>query len=208
MDAIWPSADITPALLELGDFLRKVESPLSSAQAVALAIRSWIDMERQGSGHRADASSAGAPARGYQWKCLFLPDGTALRMTYNEQNFFAHVERDAIMYQRRPVSPRQFTLAIAGDGRNAWRDLWIRFPGGESWMRAMLLRRRIERRDARQPVSPLDAMRQAAASMSETLKNALALVDHTNQLALPKYERRLTRARRADDVSSDICRLD
>jgi hypothetical protein len=208
MDAIWPAQDLTPTLLELADFLREIESPLSSAQALALALTAWMDAERQRSCRPAPASPADGRVRGYQWKCLFLPHGTELRMTYKAENFFAQVDGDAILYERRRVSPRQFTLSVAGDGRNAWRDLWVRFPGEGSWTRAMLLRRRIERHDARRPVSPLDAMRQAAASMSETLKNALALVEHTNQLAVPKYERRGDRPRREHDVLSDVCRLD
>ncbi len=62
-------------------------------------------------------------SRGYQWKSLFLPHGTELRMTSSRQSGYARVVGDRIMYEGRSVSPRGLTLAIAGEGRNAWRDL-------------------------------------------------------------------------------------
>jgi hypothetical protein len=146
--------------------------------------------------------------RGYQWKCLFLPEGSDLRMTYAHTDYFARVSGGAIVYQGERMSPRQFTQAVAGDGRNAWRDLWLRMPGEKSWTRAQLLRRKLEQRGAAQPLSPLDAMQQAATCMSDTLKSALALIDQTSKLLLPKAERRLTLVRRSEDVLADACRLD
>jgi hypothetical protein len=145
---------------------------------------------------------------GYQWKCLFLPEGSALRMCYLGQDFFAEVQGNALVHQGQRMSPRQFTQAVAGDGRNAWRDLWLRLPGEKSWTRAMQLRRRLEQHQADRPASPLDAMQKAAACMSDTLKSALALVEHANHQALPKYDRRLAQARRAQDILADTCRFD
>lgn len=202
MNATRLPQDASPALVELEEFLRDTGSPFTLEQATTSALRAWIAAQRQAAGTRHGA------ARGYQWKCLFLPDETELRMEYAGQDFHARVTGNAILHAGRPVSPRQFTLAVAGDGRNAWRDLWIRFPGERSWTRAMTLRRRCEQQAARQPASPLEAMRQAAACMSETLKNALALVEHANEQALPRYERRLVRPRRAIDVLAETCMLD
>jgi hypothetical protein len=215
MDAIGLPAHAAPAR-ELEDFLRETASALSAAEATALALRAWIAAQRQqraGTPQAADrpparAGANGTCVRGYQWKCVFLPDGTELRMEFARQDFHARVSGNAIVYAGMPVSPRQFTLAVAGDGRNAWRDLWVRFPGERSWIRAMLLRRRCAQQAEKQPLSPLEAMREAAACMCETLKNALALVERSNELAVPRFERRLARPRRAIDVPGDACMLD
>jgi hypothetical protein len=51
-------------------------------------------------------------------------------------------------------------------------------------------------------------MESAAASMTQTLRTALALVEHANTQALPKYERRIARHRRAQDQLEDACQLD
>ncbi len=208
MDAIALQTDAAPAVVELEDFLRETASPLSAGEATALALRAWIAAQRQAAGQRQVAGQRPAAGLGYHWKCLFLPDGTELRMEYARQDFHARVDGNAIRYEGRAVSPREFTLAVAGDGRNAWRDLWVRFPGERGWLRAMVLRRRCEQQAQKQPLSPLDAMREAAACMSETLKNALALVDRANQQAVPRFERRLDSARRAVDVLGDACLLD
>jgi hypothetical protein len=203
MNAALLAPDAAPALSELQQFLDDSASPLSAAQAVALALGAWISAQRQ-----QPAGMPHASLRGYQWKCLFLPDGTDVRMEYAGQDFHARVAGNAIVYEGRQLSPRQLTLAIAGEGRNAWRDLWIRFPGERCWTRAALLRRRHEQQAGGQPASPLDAMREAAACMSETLKNALALVEHANRQALPGFERRLERPRRAQDVLGATCVFD
>jgi hypothetical protein len=42
-------------------------------------------------------------------------------------------------------------------------------------------------------------MESAAASMTQTLRTALALVEHAKAQALPKVERRVERHRRAQD---------
>ena len=78
-------------------------------------------------------TTAHSGLRGYQWKCLFLPDSTELRMYCGDDYFYARVVGDAIVYQGQRVSPRQLTMAIAGEGRNAWRDLWLLLPGESAW---------------------------------------------------------------------------
>jgi hypothetical protein len=57
-------------------------------------------------------------------------------------------------------------------------------------------------------VSPHEAMAAAAECMAETLRSALALVDHASGRALPQVERRKERTRRASDVMEEACRLD
>lgn len=47
------------------------------------------------------------------------------------------------------------TLAIAGDGRNAWRDLWLKLPGEHCFKPASRCRREHERIAAGLPANPL-----------------------------------------------------
>jgi hypothetical protein len=167
---------------------------------------------------------AGAGGRGYQWKELFLPDGTELRMHCDDQVHHARVVGDTIVHQGRCVSPRQFTLAIAGDGRNAWRDLSLRLPGATQFRPARLLRRDAQARmnadaarsdsdaggrsAAADRRSPADTIAAAAQAMSEALRTALALVEHSNAQSLPKYERRVRVHGRASDVIADHVKYD
>lgn len=139
---------------ELAMDLRNSGSALSLEQAATLAIRAWIvdnpselppppaatpdqvcgsaperAVAAKPATHMAQPPSEPPSAEGYQWKGLFLPSGTDLRMSTREGTGRARVCGDHIMYQGRRVSPRGLTLAIAGGGRNAWRDLWLRMPG-------------------------------------------------------------------------------
>jgi hypothetical protein len=147
-------------------------------------------------------------ARGYQWKELFLPEGTDVRMHFGGEAYHARVTGDAIVYEGRRVSARQLTIAIAGDGRNAWRDLSLRLPGEKHFRPACLLRRNqqarmkaeLEAGGAAAPESPAAAIAAAAASMSEALRTALALVEHSKAQSVPNYERRADNRRRANDV--------
>jgi hypothetical protein len=152
----------------------------------------------------ASASEPARGCRGYQWKELFLPDGTDVRMRCDGEVHHARVSGDSIVYRGRPVSPRQLTLVVAGDGRNAWRDLSLRLPGEKRFQPASLLRHRaraaVEGGEQVTPQSPAATIAAAAATMSDALRTALQLVEHSNAQSLPKYERRGASHRRADDV--------
>ena len=97
---------------------------------------------------RDDPETAHEAARGYQWKSLFLPDGTLLRFMYDGQYVEASVVGNEIRYQGWAYSPRQLIYHITGTVRNAWRTLWIRSPGDFRWHLADT-RRRILRRTPR-----------------------------------------------------------
>ena len=208
-------------LIALGLHLRDTGSDLSLADAVSLSIRAWVagSAPARVTGLRARPDSqalARSAARGYQWKELFLPDGTDLRMQFGGDTYHACVNGDAIVYQGRTVSPRQLTIAIAGDGRNAWRDLSLRLPGEKQFRPACLLRRNQQRKIKAEseaggppvPESPAAAIAAAAASMSEALRTALVLVEHSNAQSVPKYERRVDNKRRAIDVLADHAMFD
>ncbi|WP_426172642.1 hypothetical protein [Massilia sp. TWR1-2-2] len=171
------------------------------------------------------SANANSSLDGYQWKELFLPDGTELRMCSNNAVHRARVTGAAIFYQGRQVSPRQFTLAVAGDGRNAWRDLSLRLPGENQFLPAGLLRRRAQAdirmraeaqlgergmrgAEASRRGSPADTIAAAADAMGDALRTALALVEHSNTQSLPKYERRVDPHRRTTDVLVNHIKFD
>lgn len=203
------SPTLPPHLLaELALHLRNSGSKLSVSQAAAAAIRAWITANSpQPSPPPADP----AVCRGYQWKELFLPSGTELRMSTRESTNHARVEGDDIMFHGRRVSPRGFTLAIAGEGRNAWRDVWLRLPGERYWKQAVRCRHDQERSISmadKAPATPLDTVAAAAVSMSDALKTMQDLVERMCARPVPVEERRFTPARRAEDVLADHCAFD
>jgi hypothetical protein len=190
-----PTPAIPPAALaELQDYLRQSGSTLSPAEAISDAIKLWIARDRD------DA----APMRGYQWKQLFLPDATRLRVHMNNEWHIAEVSGDDLIYEGRAVSPNQMVQQVTGGGRNAWRELWIRFPGEKTWVNAASLRTRQSKQAATPPLSPADAMAAAAKSMSVALSTALTLVEHASHQAQNTLERRLPRYRREIDQMDDI----
>ncbi|MEV4779123.1 hypothetical protein [Burkholderia sp. LMU1-1-1.1] len=180
--------------LQLEEFLRKSGSALSLTEALVAAVKLWIEREK------ANAQ----PLRGYQWKILFLPEGTRVRMQYEEDWHSAEVLGDELMYRGRPVSPHQLTQAVAGDVRNAWRDLWIRFPGEKNWACAAQLRARLQKRAATTPPTPAEAMAKAAQTMSNALNAALVLIEHVDLQCRNTLERRLPKSRREYDELEDI----
>ena len=179
---------------ELCDYLRTSRSALTPAEAIANAIKLWIAK------CRADA----APARGYQWKQLFLPETTRLRMRAGDIWHSAEVVGDDLIYRGDAVSPNQMVQQASGDVRNAWRELWIRFPDEKNWTNAAQLRARQNKLAAKAPQSPEEAMAAAAKAMSDALNTALTLVEHANHQSQNTLERRLPRYRRAHDLLDDI----
>lgn len=199
--AVTPKAP--PALLaELAQHLQLAGNKLSFELALTESIRSWIDADR------ARQPPSEQQSCGYQWKTLFLPEGTELRMESRGNTFRARVSGDQIIFEGRPVSPRGMTLAIAGEGRNAWRDLTLKLPGDRFFKSAIAIRREQERAPARLPDSPERTMAAAASAMSDALKTALALVEHSNAQSMPKYERRGSKHRRESDVLGETCNMD
>ena len=123
--------------------------------------------------------------------------------------YTAQVVGDDIVFDGRRVSPRGMTVAIAGDGRNAWRDLSIRLPGERGWRSASRCRRDAQRAAQTPAPSPAQSMQAAAEAMSDALQTALALVE----LACPATlldlgDRRVPKARRLDDVLGEDCAFD
>ncbi len=108
------------------------------------AIGEWI--------RRHDPDAISMPlVHGYQWKSVFLPDGTLLRTVFGGKNHHCLVENDGILYNGQAVSPSSFVNAVGGIRRNAWRSLWILFPGSNEWKLADTLRARTRPRQVRKP---------------------------------------------------------
>ena len=110
--------------------------------------------------------------RGYQWKSLFLPEGTILRSwSYGEHNY-ARVEGDKIMHEGLSVTPNEFARSFARTARNAWFDLSVRRPGDKHFKMADLLRKELGRQEkhpARTPaMMPPAAAPQATATATTT----------------------------------------
>lgn len=169
----------TKALARLAAFLEEARNPMTVTEAANKAIDAWIaDQRRQAicGNHAAGL----APLRGYQWKELFLPEGTELRVQAGDRSGYARVTGDHILYEGRSVSPRQFCLAVAGSGRNAWRDTWLLLPSEGKWRPASLLRRQVRAEAPPSPpqqLAPHEALAAAADAMTHTLRSAMALVD-------------------------------
>jgi hypothetical protein len=181
------------ACARLKDFLRRSGSTLSPAEALDNAIQLWIDTE----------TAPMPPSRGYQWKSLFLPNGTGVRMQYGGEYFHAEVMDEELIYQAKPTSPHRLATKVAGTGRNAWRDLWVRLPGEKNWTCANLLRIRQAKQAAALPASPAEALTTATKTMGDALHAALLLIEHVDHQSKTLMERRLPKRRREYDELSD-----
>lgn len=203
MESPAPLAVPPHVLRGLAKHLHFTGSNLSVEQAATLAIHEW-QAAHSHSGKQSDA----AELHGYQWKSLFLPDSTVLRLIYGCDSYYARVQGDHLVYQGQHVSPRQFAVMVTRSVRNAWRELWIRFPDSRDWKNAHACRIEHERNCKQLPESPAETMHAAAASMANALKCALELVERTNAETVTKFERRLAPTRRGDDRVHDDCAFD
>lgn len=191
-----PGSPLLPAqaMRRLAEFLEESGSRRTPSDVAAEAIDDWIARKR---GQLPDVTVASP--NGYRWKSLFLPEGSRLRMHWGGESFDALVQGSELMFKGAAVSPRQMTLDVAGTGYNAWRALWVLLPGAARWKQACRLRDEANRHGAPQALPPHEAMAAAAACMSETLRSALALVDHSARETQPPLERRQERKRRESD---------
>lgn len=105
------------------------QAELCAGELAAIAIEEWL----------ARAEGASGPSirlRGYQWKTVFLPEGTQLR-AWNRTCFaYAEVIGDNIVYLDEAVSPHEFICRCKGISRSAWAEVALLFPGANHWKRA------------------------------------------------------------------------
>jgi hypothetical protein len=86
---------------------------------------------------------------GYQWKQLFLPEGTRLRASFKRQTDYAVVSGTQIRCGEHTVSPSGFANLRGSGNRNAWKAVWLRFPGTDQWLLADVCRRQQKSATAR-----------------------------------------------------------
>lgn len=138
----------TSTLLKLINRLSELGGTQDLSEGVSSAIEFWL-------AEQAKLATGCDPAsvRGYQWKTLFLPEGTVLRSwSYGDHNY-ARVEGDQIIHEGKSVSPNQFAQSFARTTRNAWTDLYIRRPCDKRFTMACRLRQQLAERTAN-PAEP------------------------------------------------------
>jgi hypothetical protein len=187
-------------LFALAEHLRLTGSSLSVEQAVTEAIRDWQ--------YRQETGAEMVSGRGYQWKSLFLPESTRLRMIHAGASHYALVIGDHIVYQGHKVSPREFTMCVSSSVRNAWREIWLRFPGCRDWRNAHTCRTEEAPKQAQATLTPVGCMSAATASMSDALRAMQALLERSAPQVVQQSERRCEPKRRGDDRMHDHCSFD
>lgn len=120
----------TVQFLELADFLRSNGDSRDPVEMVSTTIDYWLE---NASWKPELLCEVDSNIRGYQWKNLFLPNGTQIRMQYKGTYFYAKVEGDEIIYDGKSFSPGRLANTITSTSRNAWRDLWIKRPEDKDW---------------------------------------------------------------------------
>lgn len=203
--------------IELSNYLRDSGSALSMAEAAALAVRGWIAADRAAAQCRTRADAAAGvrmadrcePARGYLWKTLFLPEGTQLRMIHDGKTYCAAVVGNEIICNGVSVSPRGMTMMIAGEGRNAWRDVMIQLEGARIWQRARLLRNRLGATGVAQPPTPgYPAFARRPLPAADVVPAVPVASAEQRACGPDGIERRQPRHRRREDIHLDYCAFD
>ncbi|NRR31015.1 hypothetical protein HSX11_12575 [Oxalobacteraceae bacterium] len=133
----------TPVLLQLLA-MEQASETLTVSDLIGKALQQYLT---QSPDERDASPRAPEIIRGYQWKSLFLPEGTILRSWSYGENNYARVEGDHIMHMGRSVSPNQFARSFSRTFRNAWIDLSVKRPGDKTYIIASRLRREILAQD-------------------------------------------------------------
>ena len=118
--------------LQLEFFLMDMRPGVKPDAFVTDLVNRWLAAEME----RLSMRERGHAMRGFQWKNVFLPEGTALRTSYCNVIEFAKVVGDQVVTDDGvTLTPSRFANRQA-NGRNAWRFVWLRFPGNDHWVRA------------------------------------------------------------------------
>lgn len=164
----------TDTLLRLISHLKIRGGAQDVSEAINSAIELWL-REQSALSKGSDPASV----RGYQWKSLFLPEGTEIRSwSYGEHNY-ARVVGDEIIHKGKSVTPNQFAQSFARSMRNAWMDLNIRRPGDKQFKMAHRLRLEL----AQQAKQSQAAAGGVAASLADTTMGAFLAALQTQMQA-------------------------
>lgn len=139
--------------LQLEFHLMDTQPGVTPDAFVTELVQRWLRIETE----RLALHKNGQALRGFQWKNVFLPEGTSLRTSYRETSEFAKVVGDQIISDDgESLTPSLFANRHA-KGRNAWRFIWLRFPGDDFWTRADNCRARFDRLQLRQSKTKMAA---------------------------------------------------
>jgi len=112
----------------LTQFLTRHKIKKEMFEVVDEAVNAWMNsLEAE-----KDANEA-STLNGYQWKHLFLPEGTKLRTICEGAHLIAHVQGCRLMYEGRICSPSQFVNGVHESCRNAWKTIWVLLPAETEW---------------------------------------------------------------------------
>ena len=79
-----------------------------------------------------------------EWKTVFLPSGSRLRLTFEGKRVFAEVKWGTIGFSTSDLSSAGAMDRSSKHPQDTWRDLWVRLPEnqapGKGWTRAVELR--------------------------------------------------------------------
>ncbi len=133
----------TESFLQLAAFLREHGSTKDPVVAIRNAVDYWIDNASWKKEDLMPETIISSGSRGYMWKNVFLVQGTLLRMKKKGGAFeYAKVESDFPVYKGESLSPNQFAFKVAGNTRDAWRDVWVKRPMDQDYVPANSLRKR------------------------------------------------------------------
>lgn len=105
------------------------------AVVASKAIAAWIEQQT------APPPEESLPLLGgYQWKNVFLPSGTKLRIIAKRKTFHAAVVGDQIIFNGQAFSPARLVNQLAATRRNAWKHIWLFMPGDAKWQLAQSMR--------------------------------------------------------------------
>jgi hypothetical protein len=122
-------------LQALGEYTGYFWSDIALEPIICDAIRAWMKPAPAIS-QQADAHSEA----GYQWKEVFLPEGTRLRTSFGDQACFAEVHGAQIQFGEEKISTSRFANMNGSGNRNAWKAIWLRLPGSGEWLLADVCR--------------------------------------------------------------------
>lgn len=166
----------TEVLLRLISQLQIRGGAQDLSAAITSAIELWMREQS-----KLNKGCDPANLRGYQWKSLFLPEGTELRSwSYGEYNH-ARVIGDEIIHRGQSVTPNQFAQSQARSTRNAWEDLKVKRPEDKQFKPANRLRQEL----AKQQAQPLPTVAGAPAVSDSTIIALLATLQAQLQGGVP-----------------------
>lgn len=157
-----------PIYLPVADFLNlefhlmDTRPGVKADAFVTELVKRWLVIEME----RLALIKNGQAMRGFQWKNVFLPEGTILRTSYRHVVEYAKVIGDRLLSDDgESLTPSLFANRHA-TGRNAWRFVWLRFPGDDHWVRAANCRTRFTEQARKQSIREIGESRPVYADMS------------------------------------------